>query len=58
MTYKCDVCEKTCEEGWDDREALAEFKRAFPGYPFTEVSVICDDCHTAMMNYTRSRTKK
>lgn len=57
MKYTCDVCKGEFESAWTDEEAMDEFRSKYPNYPFMDASVVCDECHKAMLNYTRSRSR-
>jgi hypothetical protein len=47
--FTCDKCKGEFEAVWSDEEAMEEFERNFPDYPFMEASQICDDCYKLIM---------
>lgn len=45
-TFVCAMCEETFLKGWSDDEAMAEFKRNYPGPAMKqEYAILCDECH-------------
>lgn len=44
--YRCSQCKGTFETDRDDEEAIAEFKRDYPGEKLGKL--ICRDCYTKL----------
>lgn len=44
-TYVCAACKGEFTKGWNEAEAMAEWKRDYPDTPDSERIVVCDDCH-------------
>lgn len=48
-TYKCCLCGGVFIKGRSHEEALAEYETNFPGKPFQESEIVCDDCYNIFM---------
>lgn len=44
MTYECELCHGTFNEGWDDKEAWDEYDINFHDVPHEEAATVCHDC--------------
>jgi hypothetical protein len=52
--YRCANCNGIFEKTTSDEEALAEARELFGDLPQSQLSVVCDDCFKAFMEWVET----